>query len=88
VSGRIEAARQRAATVKRGLRMLAAAGFVALFGLAAASHGGTSSSPSADGTNAVEQPADEASETGLFDFGTADVAPSGGLAPQVQTQTS
>ena len=39
MTGRIEAARQRAANVKRRLSVFAAAGFVALFGLAAASHG-------------------------------------------------
>jgi hypothetical protein len=86
VTGRIEAARQRAANVKRRLRVVAAAGFVALFGLAAASHGGTSSP--ADNTSAVEQPAPATSDSSTFDFGTADVAPSGGVEPQVQTQTS
>jgi hypothetical protein len=86
VTGRIEAARQRAANVKRRLGVLAAAGFVALFGLAAVSHGGTSSS--ASNASAVEQPAATDTETNTFDFGTADVAPSAGLAPQVQTQTS
>ena len=55
MTGRIEAARRRAANVKRRLGVLAAAGFVALFGLAAASHGGTASP--ADDTGAVEQPA-------------------------------
>ena len=83
--GRIEAARQRAANVKRRLGVLAAAGFVALFGLAAASHGGTST---ADGTSAVEQPAAATNDSSTFDFGTADVAPSGGDEPQVQTRTS
>lgn len=87
MTGRIEAARQRAANAKRRLGVLAAAGFVATFGLAAASHGGTSTSVSAD-TTAVEQPAATDSETSTFDFGTGDLAPSGGLAPQVQTQTS
>ena len=86
MSGRIEAARERAAYAKRRLRVLAAAGFVALFGLAAASHGGTSSA--ADDTSAVEQPGDATSDSSTFDFGTADVAPSDDLAPQVQTQTS
>jgi hypothetical protein len=86
MTGRIEAAKQRAANVKRRLGVLAAAGFVALFGLAAASHGGTASS--ADDATAVEQPAAESSDSSTFDFGTADVAPSGGYAPQVQTQTS
>jgi hypothetical protein len=83
--GRIEAARQRAANVKRRLGVLAAAGFVALFGLAAASHGGTSLS---DDTSAVEQPAAATNDSSAFDFGTADVAPSEGDAPQVQTRTS
>ena len=66
--------------------MLAAAGLVATFGLAAASHGGTSA-PTGD-TSAVEQPAATTGDASTFDFGTADVAPSDGLAPQVQTQTS
>ena len=86
MTGRIEAARQRAANVKRRLSVFAAAGFVALFGLAAASHGGTSSS--ADDTGAVEQPAATTDDSSTFDFGTADVSPSDGLAPQVQTRTS
>ena len=84
MTSRIEAARQRAANAKRRLGVLAAAGFVATFGLAAASHGGTS--PPTGDTSAVEQPA--VADTSTFDFGTADVAPSDGLAPQVQTQTS
>jgi hypothetical protein len=65
--------------------VLAAAGFVATFGLAAASHGGTSASTD---TTAVQQLAATDTETSTFDFGTPDVAPSDGLAPQVQTQTS
>ena len=86
MTGRIEAARQRAANAKRRLGALAAAGFVALFGLAAASHGGTASS--ADDTSAVEQPAATTSDSSTFNFGTADVEPSDGVSPQVQTQTS
>ena len=85
MTGRIAAARQRAANANRRLGIVAAAGFVATFGLAAASHGGTSASTD---TNAVEQPAATDSETSTFDFGTADVAPSDGVTPQVQTQTS
>jgi hypothetical protein len=83
VTGRIEAARQRAANVKRRLGVFAAAAFVALLGLAAASHGGTSSP--VDNTSAVEQPA---ATSDTFDFGTADVAPSGDDEPQVETRTS
>ena len=86
MTGRIEAARQRAATVKRRLTIVAAAGFVVTFGLAAASHGGTAGS--AVGTGAVEQPAATDTDPSEFDFGTADVAPSDGLEPQVRTQTS
>lgn len=85
MTGRIAAARQRAANAKRRLGVLAAAGFVATFGLAAASHGGTSSSTD---RTAVEQPAATDSETSTFDFGTGDVAPSDGLSPQLQTHTS
>ena len=86
MTGRIQAARQRAAHVKRRLAIFAAAGFVTTFGLAAASHAGTSAST--DDTSAVEQPAAADTQANTFDFGTADVAPSDGLAPQVQTQTS
>jgi hypothetical protein len=86
VTGRIEAARQRAADAKRRFAVLAAAGFVAIFGLAAASHGGTSGST--DNTSAVEQPPATDTDTSTFDFGTADVAPSDGLEPQLQTQAS
>ncbi len=87
MTGRIEAARQRATVVKRRLRVVAVAGFVALFGLAAESHGGASSA--SDDTSAVVQPAAATTSDGsTFDFGTADVAPAAGLAPQVQTQTS
>ena len=86
MTGRIQAARQRAADAKRRLAVLAAVGFVATFGLAAVSHGGTAAATS--DSSAVEQPAATEPDTSTFDFGTADVAPSGDLAPQVQTQTS
>ena len=85
MTGRIEAARQRAANAKRRLGVFAAAGFVATFGLAAVSHGGTSASTD---TTAVEQPAATDTDTSTFDFGAADVAPSDDVAPQVQTHTS
>jgi hypothetical protein len=84
VTGRLEAARRRAANLKRRVGVFAAAGFVALFGLAAASHGGTPSS--SDDPSAVQQPATD--DSSGFDFGTADVAPSDGLEPEVQTRTS
>ena len=86
MTGRIQAARERAAHAKRRLAIFAAAGFVTTFGLAAASHAGTSAATG--DTTAVEQPAATDTESSTFDFGTADVAPSDGLAPQVQTRTS
>jgi hypothetical protein len=86
MSGRIQAARQRAADSKRRLGIFAVAAFVATFGLAAASHGG--SSTSGDHATAVEQPTTPEADTGTFDFGSPDVAPATGEPPQLQTQTS
>lgn len=78
---RIQAARQRAATARRRLAILASAAFVVVFGLAAESHGGSS-------TPRVDQPAAASNDTSAFDFGSPDVAPSPRLEPQLQTQTS
>ena len=90
---RIEEARQRALDAKQKLGVAAAAAFVAILGLAWASHPGSSSgSPSGA---AADQSSFE--ENGSFleqddDFGGFDsfgsIAPSGSDTPQAQTHVS
>jgi hypothetical protein len=92
---RIAEARRRAAGAKQRLGVAAVATFVAAFGLAWASHPGSSSSSAALSTTTADDESPLESE-GSFesddDFGGFDsfgsIAPSGGSAPQVQTHVS
>ena len=93
-SSRIAAARQRAFAAKQRLAIVATASFVAVAALAWASHPGKSSSSSTLSSDAtVDQSGtyfDEESDDddfGGFDAFSA-IAPSNGVAPQVQTGVS
>jgi hypothetical protein len=84
---RIEEARSRASAAKRRIGVVAAAGFVALVGLAYASHPGTASSSGA--VSAGRSDDSLAESQGQFDFGYyGSSAPASGAAPQVQTSVS
>jgi hypothetical protein len=86
---RIADARRRASSAKQRLGIAAAATFVAAFGLAWASHpGSTSSSSAATDTATNDESFSQTDDEfgGLESFGS--VAPSGGATPQVQTHVS
>jgi hypothetical protein len=90
---RIAEARRRALEAKQKLGVAAGAAFVAIAGLAWASHPGSStaagstsadqSSVTADGSSSAEQNDDFG---GFNSFGS--IAPSGGATPQAQTHVS
>ena len=91
---RIAEAKRRALAAKQKLGVAAAAAFVAVAGLAWASHPGSTSSAASAGSTSSDQSStddsssfEESDDFGGFDsFGS--VAPSGGAAPQVQTHVS
>jgi hypothetical protein len=91
---RIAEAKRRALAAKQKLGMAAAAVFVAVAGLAWASHPGSTSSASSAGSTSADQSStdddstsEESDDYGGFDsFGS--IAPSGGATPQVQTHVS
>ena len=89
---RIAEAKARALGAKQKLVAAAAAAFVAVFGLAWASHPGSSSSSGA--TSLDQRPFDEGDSVGeeSDDFGGFDsfdsIAPSSGSQPQGQTHVS
>jgi hypothetical protein len=90
-SSRIAAARQRVLAAKQRLAIAATAGFVALVGLAWASHPGKSSGSVATSSDAsVDRGVTFFEEDG--DFGGFDsfdgIAPSNGPTPQIQTGVS
>ena len=92
-ASRIAEAKNRALAAKQKLGPTAAAAFVAVAGLAWASHPGTTSSASSGSTSVDQTSADDDStfeqedDFGGFDsFGS--IAPSGGSAPQAQTHVS
>ena len=78
---------------KQKLGMAAAASFVALAGLAWASHPGATASVSSGGSTSADQSStDDSTFQENDDFGGLDsfgsIAPSGGATPQVQTHVS
>jgi hypothetical protein len=79
---RIDDARRRAARAKRALGTAAAAGFLAVAGVAYAGHAGTK----ATGAGTTDSPV--YSNDDSFDFGSGSIAPSGGSQPQVGTSVS
>lgn len=93
---RIAEARRRASDAKQKLGIAAAAGFVAVLGLAYASHPGESTSSTAPATGTtVDQgrltQSDDFEQDDDFDFGSGSsgsIAPSTGAAPQAQTHVS
>jgi hypothetical protein len=90
---RIAEAKSRALAAKQKLGMAAAASFVAVAGLAWASHpGSTSSASSAGSTSADPSSTDDSTFEQDDDFGGFDsfgsMAPSGGATPQAQTHVS
>lgn len=86
---RIADARSRAWTAKQRLGVGAVAGFVALLGLAWASHPGKATSPAGSGDSST---ADQSFSQSDDDFGGSEsfggIAPSGGGAPQVRSSVS
>ena len=90
---RIAEAKRRALAVKQELAAAAAA-FVAIGGLAWASHPGSTPSASSAGSTAADQSTSDENDSSLEgdDFGGFDsfgsIAPSGGATPQVQTHVS
>jgi hypothetical protein len=81
---RIEAARRRTAATKRSLGTAAVAGFLAVLGLAYASHHGSSSAAGVGGGLDGDEDAFVELDDGL-EFGSfGSVAPSGGAPPQVR----
>jgi hypothetical protein len=82
LSSRIEDARRRAARAKRALGTAAAAGFLAVGGVAYAGHAGTK----ATGVGTTDSPVYANDDN--FDFGSGSIAPSGGAQPQVGTGVS
>jgi hypothetical protein len=94
---RIQAARNRAASVKRGIVYLSAAGFVTAFVLARAAHPGHASASQPAGNAAVpttRQSSDDNTKNNnnnsrsLGFSGSGSIAPSQNVAPSVQTHTS
>ncbi len=92
-ASRIGEAKRRALDAKQKLGVAAAAAFVAILGLAWASHPGSSSGSSAGA--AADQSSSDQNDSFLAeddDFGGFDsfgsIAPSGGAAPQAQTHVS
>jgi hypothetical protein len=91
---RIAEARRRALDAKQKLCVAAAAAFVAIVGLAWASHPGSSSAAASTSTDQSSVTADDSSSAaeqdddfGVFNsFGS--IAPSGGATPQAQTHVS
>lgn len=84
---RIEEARSRVAAAKRRIGVVATAGFMAVVGLAYASHPGTTSSSRVATVSANDDSFVE-SNNGL-DFGYyGSLAPSSGSVPQMQTSVS
>jgi hypothetical protein len=92
---RIAGAKRRALAAKQKLGLAAAATFVAVAGLAWASHPGSTSSASSAGSTSADQSStstDDSTSEESDDFGGFDssssIAPSGGAAPQGQTHVS
>ena len=91
---RIAEAKRRALAVKQKLGVTAAAAFVAIGGLAWASHPGSTSSASSARSTAADQSTSAENDSFLEgdDFGGFDsfgsIAPSGGATPQVQSHFS
>ena len=90
---RIAEAKRRALAAKQRLGVAAAAAFVAVAGLAWASHPGSTSSASPAGSTSADQSStDESTLEEEDDFGGFDsfgsIAPSGGATPQAQTHVS
>jgi hypothetical protein len=85
-SSRIEAGRRRAEAAKRGVAVVAAAGFVAAVLLARVSHPGQAATGSTATTGSSS--ADEGTEDGGFSFDQGSFGPSTSAAPQVQTHVS
>jgi hypothetical protein len=83
---RLEAARQRAAAVKRAF----AIGSVAAFGVAALwAHGSHPGAAAVQSSGAGSVTLDDDANQGLgFDFGSASLAPSTGAAPDTGTHVS
>jgi hypothetical protein len=81
---RIEDARRRASRAKRALGVGAAAGFLAVAGLAYASHPGASATSATSTDDSTVQVQDDST----FDFGSGSLAPSSGVQPQAQTSVS
>ena len=87
-SPRIAEARSRAATVKRAVAVGSLASFLALFMLARAAHPGHTTASKPAGTGVVPATGESDENEGTFGFGSGSIAPSQGVAPSVQTQTS
>jgi len=90
---RIAEAKRRALAAKQKLAVGAAAAFVALAGLAWASHPGSSSSASSASAGQSSSNDDSIFEEdddfgGLGSFDSGSIAPSGGATPQAQTHVS
>jgi len=90
---RITEAKRRALAAKQKLGVAAAAAFVAVAGLAWASHPGSTASASSGGSTSADQSStDDSTFEQNDDFGGFDsfgsIAPSGGATPQAQTHVS
>jgi hypothetical protein len=90
---RIAEAKRRALAAKQKLGLAAAATFVAVAGLAWASHPGSTSSASSAASTSADQSStanstlEEDDDFGGFDSSSS-IAPSGGATPQAQTHVS
>ena len=83
---RIEGARRRAAAAKQLAAAGAAVGFLGVLLLARASHPGQAASSS--GSSGSSRSSSTARSSGAFSFGSGNVAPSTGAAPQTDTHVS